>query len=167
MPIPNIEQPQIIEITELIRLRKYDGNYQVAMEWYQDKETLMLVNGNDKLYDLEKLKCMYEYLNAHGEEYFIEVKEKGHFIPIGDVTLSKDDMPIVIGDKNYRGRGIGKLVILTLLKRAKKIGFEYQHVNEIYDFNLASQKLFTSCGYTVHSKTEKGASYVIHLNHEL
>lgn len=89
MPIPNIEQPQIIEITELIRLRKYDGNYQVAMEWYQDKETLMLVNGNDNLYDLEKLKCMYEYLNAHGEEYFIEVKKKGHFIPIGDVTLRK------------------------------------------------------------------------------
>ncbi len=35
-------------------------------------------------------------------------KYDGGYIPIGDVTFSQEDMPIVIGDKAYRGKGIGE-----------------------------------------------------------
>lgn len=51
---------------------------------------------------------MYRYLDAHGELYFIEILDKGRFTPIGDVTFWQEDMPIIIGDSRYRGRGIGK-----------------------------------------------------------
>ena len=62
---------------------------------------------------------MYEYLSTRGELYFIEVKEDGHFKAIGDVTLWEENLPIAIGEEAYWGQGIGKLVIQTLLKRAK------------------------------------------------
>ena len=36
MPFQGIEQPNIIQIDNQLRLRKYDGNYQQAYAWYQD-----------------------------------------------------------------------------------------------------------------------------------
>ncbi|HEX3076083.1 MAG TPA: GNAT family N-acetyltransferase [Lachnospiraceae bacterium] len=69
------------------------------------------------------------------------------FIPIGDVTFWQKDMPIVIGDKNYRGTGIGKLVVMSLLNRARELGFVMQYIDEIFDFNVASRCLFISCGF--------------------
>lgn len=106
---------------------------------------------------------MYDYLESQGEEYFIEVKEGGVFIPIGDVTFWQKDMPIVIGDKNYRGAGIGKLVVMSLLNRARELGFAKQYIDDIFDFNVASRRLFISCGFVEHSKTDKGAKYVCDL----
>ena len=55
MPIENVIQPDIIQIDDQLRLRKYDGNHDFALEWYQDEETLMLVDGIYKPYDEERL----------------------------------------------------------------------------------------------------------------
>lgn len=119
MPIEKIEQPQIIEIDDTLRLRKYDGKFDFAFEWYQDTETVYLVDGVKEPYSFGKLRGMYEYLNEHGELYFIEAGENGNYKPIGDVTFWQNDMPIVIGDKNYRGKHIGRKVILALIERGK------------------------------------------------
>ena len=54
---------------------------------------------------------MYSYLDAHGELYFVEWKENGVWVPIGDVTFWQEDLTIVIGAKEYRCRGIGKDVV--------------------------------------------------------
>ena len=106
---------------------------------------------------------MYEYLDSHGELYFIEVKENGNFKPIGDVTFWKDDMPITIGDKKYRGRKIGQKVISALVQRGRELGYSSLHVGEIYDYNTASQKCFQSVGFHIKQKTEHGNSYEIKL----
>ena len=37
MPFQNIQQPEHIVIDETLRLRRYDGNYEVAIPWYQDE----------------------------------------------------------------------------------------------------------------------------------
>lgn len=36
MPLPGIEQPEIIPLTEKLRLKKYDGHYEKALAGYQD-----------------------------------------------------------------------------------------------------------------------------------
>lgn len=113
-------QPEHIITDEKIRLRKYDGFFDFALEWYQDKESLLLVDGKDEPYTMEKLQRMYEYLNEHGELYFIEYLVNGSFSPIGDVTFWQQDMPIVIGDKNYRGKGIGRKVVTALFHMKKR-----------------------------------------------
>ena len=70
---------------------------------------MFLVDGVREPYTSEKLHRMYDYLNVHGELYFIEAKENGEFRPVGDVTFSVQDMPIVIGAAEYRGQGCCKL----------------------------------------------------------
>ena len=121
MPIPNIIQPDFIYITTEIRLRKYNGKAEFALYWYQDEETLMLVDGKSNSYDIARLNRMYTYLDNHGELYFIEYKVNDRYIEIGDVTFSKEDIPIVIGNKEYRGLGIGKKVVLKLIERGRTL----------------------------------------------
>lgn len=121
MAIEGVEQPAVLQVDDEIRLRKYEGVYDFAFGWYKDEETVYLVDGVRVPYTREKLKRMYEYLNHHGELYFIEVMEKGVYKPIGDVTFWKDDIPIVIGEKRYRGKGIGRKVVCTLIDRGRKL----------------------------------------------
>ena len=73
MPIPGIEQPELLPVDEELRLRRYDEEDEFALAWYQDEETLMLVDGKFQPYDRERLKKMYHYLNERGEVYFIEL----------------------------------------------------------------------------------------------
>ena len=166
MPIENVIQPDIIQIDDQLRLRKYDGNHDFALEWYQDEETLMLVDGAYEPYALDRLGRMYRYLDARGELYFIEVKNEQRHEPVGDVTFWQEDMPIVIGKPEYRGKGIGRKVVTKLVQRAKALGYDTIYVNEIYSYNIGSQKLFTGCGFKEYEKTEKGARYLMKVEHK-
>lgn len=164
MPITGVEQPEYITVDDRIRLRKYEANYDFALQWYQDKETLLLVDGKEEPYTIERLKGMYDYLDAQGELYFIEYKVKDEYLPIGDVTFWEDDMPIVIGDKTYRGQGIGYKVITKLIERAKALGYQRIYVDEIYDYNIGSQACFEKAGFMIYEKTEKGNKYCLNLH---
>lgn len=164
MAICGIEQPTILQITEELRLRKYDGIYDFAFDWYQDEETVYLVDGVRKPYSRETLKRMYEYLDKQGELYFIEILENAIYKPIGDVCFWKNDMPIVIGEKSYRGKGIAKEVISALIERGRILGYDALHVNEIYEFNMTSRKCFEKLGFEAYEKTEKGNRFMLRLH---
>lgn len=158
-------QPEYINIDETLRLRKYDGNHDFAFKWYQDSELVRMVDGeNAKPYDYEKLNVMYNYLNKKGELYFIEIKRGYDYLAIGDVTFWREDMPIVIGNKNYRGKGVGLKVIKSLIKRAKTLGYERIYVNEIYSYNIASQRAFEKAGFKKYKEKDTGYSYELKLN---
>lgn len=164
MAIEGIIQPEIIDIDNELRLRKFNGIYDFAFEWYQDEETVYLVDGVKKPYSKETLTCMYEYLNKQGELYFIEALKDNKYIPIGDVCFWKDDLPIVIGEKAYRGKGIAKKVITTLIERGKMLGYDTLYVSDIYEFNIGSRKCFEKLGFTAYKKTEKGNSFCLKID---
>ena len=159
MPIAGIRQPDIIGISEDLRLRRFDGCFDFALEWYQDTETVWLVDGKKAPYTQGKLSGMYRWLDEHGELYFIEAWKDGAFQPIGDVCFWQEDMPIVIGDKDYRGRGIGHKVVSALVQRGKELGFDHLAVGEIYDWNERSKRCFEGVGFHASERTEKGARY--------
>ncbi|MET3643730.1 RimJ/RimL family protein N-acetyltransferase [Streptococcus gallinaceus] len=152
-------------VAEQIRLRPYLEGEDVlfALPWYQDRELVYMVDGVKELYSVEKLVRMYGYLSQHGKLYFIEVWENDSWKTIGDVTLSQEDLPIVIGDAAYRGRGLGKQVLQLAIEEAKRMGWTSLAVREIYDYNLASQKCFQAVGFVPVRKTEKGWSYQLQL----
>ena len=159
MPIQGVEQPKYIQVNNVLRLRKYDGRYDFAYDWYQDSETCLMVNGVTASMKQESITIMYEYLNAHGELYFIEYLEDENYIPIGDVTFWKEDMPIVIGNPAYRKRGIGYLVVKKLMERARELRYEKIYVDEIYDYNKGSIRCFEKAGFMPYERTEKGKRY--------
>ena len=167
MPMDAIPQPEQILINDHLRLRKYDGVIAFALGWYQDRNTLLLVDGADRPYDMARLRRMYSYLNAHGELYFIEYKIHDAFVPVGDVTLCRTDMPIVIGDTRFRHCGIGSQVIRALIRRGQALGLEELQVAEIYDYNLASRNLFMHLGFVPLESTEKGHRYRLTLPENL
>lgn len=163
MPIEGIIQPEIIDVGPGLRLRRFDGAYDFAFDWYQDPELVYLVDGVRRPYSHETLTAMYAYLDRHGELYFIEAEREGQFVSVGDVTFWEGDMPIVLGDPACRGRGIGRRVIGALIERARGLGFKQLRVGEIYDWNPASQKCFAAMGFVPYEKTEKGSRYVLEL----
>ena len=167
MPIEGIEQPEILSVSPTLRLRKYGGVFDFALPWYQDPVVLKMSEGPDvKPYTLENLNWMYTYLDSHGELYWIEEQQRNEFVPIGDVTMWQDDLPIVLGSPHVRGRGIGKAVIKALIARARSLGWDHLSVQNIYSYNTASQKLFLSCGFQETGKTETGASYRLELTED-
>lgn len=159
MPMQGIEQPEILPVDGELRLRKFDGNYDFAFDWYQDIETVHLVDGVDEPYDRAKLDRMYRYLNEHGELYFIEIKDGEGYRPIGDVTFWQDDLPIVVGEKNLRGKQIGRRVAGALIERARALGWKELLVDEIYHDNIGSQRMFQSLGFAACETTDKGKRY--------
>lgn len=162
--IKGILQPEIIQIDKGLRLRKYDGHHDFAFEWYQDTELVYLVDGVKEAYTAKKLQQMYQYLDAHGELYFIEILESDGYRPVGDVTFWQEDMPIVIGNPDYRGKGLGKKTVLALIQRGRELGYDNLYVSEIYSHNIASRKCFESAGFEVFQKTENGNRYRIRLD---
>lgn len=159
MAIDGVDQPKILEIDKELQLRRYDGQHDFAFDWHQDLELVWLIDGAQERYSPDLLNRMYDYLATNGECYFIEIFENDQFRPIGDVTLFTDDFAIAIGDKRYWKKGIGTKVLNRMVERARELGFKEILVEEIYDWNLSSRKLFEKCGFEVGEKTEKGWSY--------
>lgn len=164
MPIVGIDQPEILEIRSDLRLRKYDGNFAAALPWYQDSVVLLGSEGEGvQPYSLSNLEVMYTYLSGKGELYWIELDKGNGFTPIGDVTLWQEDLPIALGNDDVRGKGIGKAVLTALIERARSLGWQELHVENIFTYNEASRRLFTSCGFVECGKTETGNSYKLEL----
>lgn len=165
MAIKGVIQPDIIKISDDLQLRKYHEDCLFALEWYQDEETLYLVDGCNCPYDIKRLVKMYHYLETQGEVYFIEKKENHQFIPIGDVSFWQTDMPIVIA-KKYRHQGIGKQVVATLIQRAKTLNYSYLEVAQIYHYNYGSRKLFEGMGFVNVQKGKEGSRYRLQLENK-
>ena len=157
---------QIIQIDSSLRLVPYflTDHRDVASTWYQDVDLVELVDGIRIPYSLEKLNAMYSYLEEHGDLFWIEFLEKGEWLPIGDVTLSQENLPIVIGNPAYQHQGLGRKVLSTLIDLARQRGWKELKVQEIYDFNHVSRRCFESFGFVESGSTEKGTSLLLKLD---
>ena len=66
MPIAHVRQPETLVLSPTLRLRRFQGEFAFALPWYQDRETLLLVDGKEEPYDLARLERMYRYLDSRG-----------------------------------------------------------------------------------------------------
>lgn len=158
----NIIQPEKITINEWLRLRKYDGHYELFLSGYQDPFVYQNSEGifdEDRVPDLDYVKNMCTYLARVGELYYIEVREGDEFVSIGDVTVKDENPPIAIWRTQYRGKGIGKLVMQTVIDRLKQLGFAKVTNSTVYQWNTASQKLHEGLGFHKVSEDEKEITY--------
>lgn len=134
------------------------------MAWYQDVDLVEFVDGVRSPYSVKKLNAMYSYLEKHGDLFWIEYREKGEWLPIGDVTLSLENIPIVIGNQTYQHQGLGCKVLRALIDLAQQKGWKQLKVQEIYTFNRISRRCFESLGFVESGSTEKGTSLLLKLD---
>ncbi|MCI8350954.1 MAG: GNAT family N-acetyltransferase [Oscillospiraceae bacterium] len=150
MPLPNIPQPQLLPIAPGLRLRRYDGHYEIFLPGYQ---TPAVYENSEGIFDLEKIpdlgyvKGMCNFLDRAGELYYIEIEESGAFVPIGDVTIKPQNPPIALWREEYRGRGIGRQVMQAVIARLRALGYEKISGSSVFRWNTASQRLHESLGF--------------------
>lgn len=161
--IKNIKQPDVIDLTSHLRLRTpKQEDWHIALPWYQNRNILYFSEGvTDKVYDIAVIHNMYSYLSEIGELYYIEVLLE-NWTAIGDVTLAESNFPIVIGNEDYWGQGIAKVVLTKLLDRAKQVGMNKITVPEIYKYNDRSRSLFQSLGFVKVDENETSERYEFH-----
>lgn len=61
MPLKNIQQPEVILLTETLRLKRYNGHYELALAGYQDPYVYQNSEGifdQTKIPDLNYVKGM-------------------------------------------------------------------------------------------------------------
>ncbi len=144
MPLKDVVQPEILAISPGLRLRKYDGKYETLLPGYRDPVVYQNSEGifdESRIPDLDYVQGMCAYLSRVGEMYYIEARENGAFVPVGDVTVKPENPPIAIWKGQYRGRGIGTLVMQRVIARLRELGYEKITGSTVYKWNTASQKM--------------------------
>lgn len=133
-----------------INLRKIissDKNY--FAKWWRDKELLKFTSGILKLIsDKEVDKYFQAILNGKDDYNFIILAD-GKII--GHISLAKRrngwrETQIVIGEKEYWGKGIGQKAIKLLIRKAKKDGISKIYL-EVRQNNLRAIRSYEQCGF--------------------
>lgn len=166
MPLDGIKQPEIITLSDVFRLRKYDGRFEVFLPGYRDP---VVYQNSEGIFDEEKkpnlayVRGMCNFLDSVGELYYIEAREEGGFVPIGDVTIKRENPPIAIWRGEYRGRGLGTLVMRAVIERMRALGYDRIVGSTVYKWNTASQKLHEKLGFRRVGETERDYIYELEL----
>ena len=125
-----------------LRLIPYHRNDEASLPWYQDLDVCRQVDDRSTPYDLPLLHQMYDYLNSHGDCYYIEYRG----VLVGDVSLRDSGEIAIVVCKEYQNRHIGRRCVLELLKLAAEKGMTQVTAN-IYAFNHQSQRMFLAVGF--------------------
>ena len=144
-------------VDEEIRLIPYYRNDEVSLPWYQDREVCRQVDNTDRVYDLEMLHSMYDFLSSHGDCYYIEYNGE----LVGDVSLRDNTEIAIVVSKGYQNRHIGRRCVLDMLELAKEKGMTQVRAN-IYSFNGQSRAMFRAAGF----RQESGEWFVYDLKKE-
>ena len=125
-----------------LRLIPYYPDYTTTLPWYQDLSLCKQVDNRDAPYDLELLQRMYDYLNAHGDLFYIQYQAT----LCGDVCLQPSGEINIVIAKPFQNKHIGRRVIGELIALAREKGISELYA-EIYSFNTQSQAMFQSVGF--------------------
>lgn len=151
-------QPHQIQLTGEYRLHRYDGHYELALEGYRDPAVYENSEGifdREKIPGLDYVRGMCEYLDKNGELYFIEALENGEYVPVGDVTVKDENPPLAIWRGEYRGRGLGTLVMKAVIDRLRELGYTRIRNSTVYKWNESSLKMHQKLGFKVVRETER------------
>lgn len=127
-----------------LQLIPYYPDYATALPWYQDLSLCKQVDNRDTPYDLELLQRMYNYLNSHGDLFYIQYQNT----LCGDVCLQPSGEINIVIAKPFQNKHIGRRVIGELITLAREKGISELYA-KIYSFNNQSQAMFQSVGFVL------------------
>lgn len=129
-------------VNENIKLVPYFENYETTLKWYKDKDVCKQVDNIDYVYDIDRLQKMYNYLNTHGNLYYIEYKNE----LVGDISLTDDNEITIVVCKEFQNKHIGRNCVKKILELSKENGLKSVTAS-IYAFNHQSRKMFEAVGF--------------------
>ncbi|MBD3285245.1 GNAT family N-acetyltransferase [candidate division WOR-3 bacterium] len=142
-----------------------EDDWPALEKWNSDPEVLYYSEGDDvSLYTPEMVRKIYRGVCANAFCFIIEADDE----PVGECWLQRMNLDwilakhpgkdcrridLVIGEKDYWGRGIGATVIELLTE----FGFEHQKADmifgcSIWDFNPGSQRIMEKAGYELYHR---------------
>ena len=136
------EEKKVRKVDDKLFLIPYYPNEETALAWYQDLELCRQVDNINHAYSLDRLRAMYNYLDTHGDCYYIQYEG----VLVGDVTLQENAELSIVVCKEYQNRHIGRKCIENMVALAKEKGIDKVKAN-IYSFNTQSQKMFQALGF--------------------
>lgn len=145
-----------------------ENDWEFLFKWNSDPEILYYSEGDDVTsYTLEQIQQIYRGVSQNAFCFIFEVDGD----PVGEAWLQKMNLEriirkypdldcrridLMIGEKEYWGRGIGTKVIGLLAR----FGFEDEKADIIFgcdiaDYNSASLKAFKKAGFEIDGKIEQ------------
>ena len=132
------------------------------LSWMNDKETTKFIKKAKKKTTFEDLYLFANEMMSSKVDYFFAILLKENLQHVGNVRLGpidfklmKSNFGILIGSKNYRGRGVGTEVI----KLIKEFGFGYLKLKQIIfpvvEEHLPAMQLYKKAGFVLHNKLKK------------
>jgi len=131
----------------LRKIKPTDRNY--FAKWWRDKELLKLTSGLLKhISDQEVDNYFQAILNSKKDCDFIIIANSK---TIGHISLVKrrnswHETQIVIGEKQYWGRGYGPKAVKLLMRKAKKLGISKIYL-EVRPTNIRAIQAYEHCGF--------------------
>lgn len=86
-----------------------------------------------------------KYMEKHNDEYYVCLDVNGD--PIGFIGEVDDDIRVAV-IKEWQGKGVGKFMVKEFMKLKPNSYAKMKHDN------IASKKLFESCGFTYVDKDD-------------
>lgn len=149
-------------------MTEYD--WDILVKWNSDPDVLHFSEGDDvKGYSLEEVRKIYHSVSKNAFCFIIEINGK----PVGECWLQRMNLDrilrrypgtdcrridLMIGEKEYWGRGIGMQVIRLLTK----FGFQHEKADIIFgcdiaDYNERGLRAFQKVGYRIDTIDEAPA----------
>jgi RimJ/RimL family protein N-acetyltransferase len=132
---------------KLRKLKKTD--LPLFLKWWQDPELIALTSSNFDENEKKLVKYFFQMLeNKKNHHYIIKFENKdiGH-VALIHKNLNVFEITIIIGEKRYWNKGIGKQVIKKVLTLGfDKFGYSKSYL-EVIPENIRAIKAYESCGF--------------------
>jgi len=132
---------------QLRKIKKSDLSY--FLKWWKDRKLIKMTSGiYEKNDDILKGYFLKMLNSAKNHNYLILLDKK----PIGNISLTHKnkftfEIHLVIGEKEYRGKGFGTSATKEALKIAfNKLGYERAYL-EVRPENKRAINLYKDCGF--------------------
>ena len=134
----------------LIIRKVTEKDSKVLFSWRNDESVRKYSRSNRLITFDEHTEWFKKYLNSMSDSHLILIFEKNGFIVgmtrFDRISESASELSIIL-DPQFRGLGIGKLILQTTLEFATKNKMYDQLIATLHTENIASIRAFKSLGF--------------------
>ena len=142
---------------DALRLVEYDRIYfELSKKWLSDEELIHLTHTNALISEEERL-AWFESLPQRVDYLIWGVEYEGQPIGAGGlkhIADKKAEYWGYIGEKNYWGKGLGKVLMGEIVKKAKELELTTICLR-VRKYNPRAYSMYLKYGFTVDNETEE------------